>query len=87
MQVGIIRDYFVWVFEHDVDLEDRENQLVQKEKGGIRWRMLYKQRHRINKVQLDSKIACLLGEVGQMEAKQKSLDIDTTIKEWEIIDF
>lgn len=83
----IIRDYFVWVFEHDVDLEDRENQLVQKEKGGIRWRMLYKQRHRINKVQLDSKITCLLGEVGQMEAKQKSLDIDTTIKEWEIIDF
>ena len=85
--MGIIRDYFVWVFEHEVDREDRENQLVQKEKGGIRWRMLYKQRHRINKVQLDSKITCLLGEVGQMEAKQKNLDIDTTIKEQEIIDF
>lgn len=42
--------------------------------------MLYKQKQRINKVQLDGKIACLRKE-GQMEAKQKSLNIDTSIKE------
>ena len=43
--------------------------------------MLYKQKQRINKVQLAGKIACLLGKEGQMEAKQKSLNIDTSIKE------
>ena len=33
--VEIIKDYVVWVFEQELNLEDRQNQLVKVGNGGV----------------------------------------------------